>query len=90
MARELLTSPITIATTAAVVVVVVVVNRTNTHTHVYERINEFGGERRAKEKGKEMMMMMMMVRSYHRSIPFENPSSQLAIIPNSREEQRQR
>jgi hypothetical protein len=44
LARELLTSPITIA--------VVVVNRTN--THVYERINEF--VEKEEEKGEEMMM----------------------------------
>ncbi len=47
MARELLTSPITIATG-----VVLVVNRTNTHTHVGERINEFVEKEKKKKKGK--------------------------------------
>jgi hypothetical protein len=36
------------------------------------------------------MMMMRMMRYYHHLASSENPSSQLAIIPNSREKYRQR
>jgi len=56
-----------------------------THTHVGDRI--WGCRERKKEKKSEEMMMM---RLHQRPIPSKNPSSQSAIIPNSREKQRQR
>jgi hypothetical protein len=57
----------------------------NKHTHINKEL-----EGRIKKKEIAKMMMMRMMRYYHHLASSENPSSQLAIIPNSREKYRQR